>query len=321
MPVRRSDILWAYRSLLGRKPESDRVVDLHRSAADFRTLCESFIASDEFKDRVRPLKRRGGPKPVLALLPPLRIDTAADANELRQLWQRTRQVWTILGERQPFHSILTEDRFTPERWPEFESEFWGSGEAEAGDLVDYLDGLDALKLADSTLLEFGCGVGRVAIPLARSCARVIGYDISASHLALACDRASALGCGNISTIDLGEEVLREFEPCDVFYSRLVLQHNPPPIIGHVLRNLIRALKPGGIGVFQVPTYRVGYRFDLGATLRSPQPSDMEMHCFPQPELFALIAQAGALLIEVREDDTPKHPELFVSNSIVLRKPA
>jgi hypothetical protein len=48
---------------------------------------------------------------------------------------------------------------------------------------------------------------------------------------------------------------------------------------------------------------------------------MEMHCFPQPELFALIAQAGALLIEVREDDTPKHPELFVSNSIVLRKPA
>ena len=40
---------------LGREPECDRVVDLHLSAVDFRTLCESFIASDEFNDRVRPV--------------------------------------------------------------------------------------------------------------------------------------------------------------------------------------------------------------------------------------------------------------------------
>jgi hypothetical protein len=111
----------------------------------------------------------------------------------------------------------------------------------------------------------------------------------------------------------------EFAACEVFYSRIVLQHNPPPVIGLVLQKLIRALKPGGIGIFQVPTYRVAYHFNLRECLRSPQPHDMEMHCFPQAELFALVTQAGACLVEVREDDAPGHRNLFISSNFVIKK--
>jgi hypothetical protein len=46
---------------------------------------------------------------------------------------------------------------------------------------------------------------------------------------------------------------------------------------------------------------------------------MEMHCFPQAELFSLVTQAGASLVEMREDDAPGHRDLFISNNFVIKK--
>jgi SAM-dependent methyltransferase len=157
--------------------------------------------------------------------------------------------------------------------------------------------------------------------MAAASGRVMAYDISEPHLALGRARAAALGRTNIRMNAIGDALPDGFEACDLFYSRIVLQHNPPPIIGLVLQKLIRALKPGGIGIFQVPTYCVGYSFDLGKFLQSGQPQDMEMHCFPQEELFSLVAQAGARLVEVREDDAPGQRNLFISNNFVVKKGA
>ena len=177
----------------------------------------------------------------------------------------------------------------------------------------------SVKLADATLLEFGCGVGRVTIPLAAIAKSVIAYDISDRHLRFARERAAALGRTNIRAIAIGDSLPAQFEPCDVFYSRIVLQHNPPPIIGDILRKLIRSLARGGVGVFQVPTHYVGYVFSTGEALRSPQKFDMDMHSYPQAELFSLIAEEGARLIQVREDDAPGRRDLFISNTFVITK--
>jgi SAM-dependent methyltransferase len=318
MPVDRSNVIWAYRTFLGRQPENDGVVDLHCRAADFRTLCESFIGSNEFKILSGAAAKASGLVPPPILMPRLCINTSADPDELRRLWQRVRLAWEGLGERQPFHSVLTQDRFLPSGLSESETQFWETGEIEAQRIADYLaDG--HMKLAEATVLEFGCGVGRVTIPLAALSGRVVAYDISEPHLALGRARAAALGRTNIRMIAIGDALPDEFAACEVFYSRIVLQHNPPPVIGTVLQKLIRALKPGGIGIFQVPTYRVDYHFNLREFLQSPQPHDMEMHCFPQAELFSLVTQAGASLVEMREDDAPGHRDLFISNNFVIKK--
>ena len=47
--------------------------------------------------------------------------------------------------------------------------------------------------------------------------------------------------------------------------------------------------------------------------------DMEMHCYPQAEIFSILAQEGAHLIQMREDDSPDRPDMFVSNMFVLTK--
>jgi hypothetical protein len=36
---------------------------------------------------------------------------------------------------------------------------------------------------------------------------------------------------------------------DFFYSVIVLQHNPPPVIVHMLKTVFAQLNPGGIGYF------------------------------------------------------------------------
>lgn len=44
----RRDVLWAYRTVLRRDPESDEVVKLHQETSDLRKLVEAFLRSSEY---------------------------------------------------------------------------------------------------------------------------------------------------------------------------------------------------------------------------------------------------------------------------------
>jgi SAM-dependent methyltransferase len=303
----------------GRPPKSDQVVHNHRKAPGLRSLYQGFRRLAAL--RARPKANAGGARqaaPLPVFTPPLKVDTSADADALRQLWQSVRLAWESLGDERPFHSVLTEPQYLPDRVGETEAQFWESGRAEAEQLAHYLGSIGFASCKDLTVIEYGCGVGRVTVPLAAIAKEVVGYDISEPHLQLARQRALALGRTNIRLIALGD-LPAAFEPCDAFYSKIVLQHNPPPLIGYLLRTLIRSLRRGGVGVFQVPTYYAGYRFDLHSALQSPQHSDMEMHCYPQADLFSLFADEGARLVHAREDDTPGRRDIFVSQVFVLMK--
>jgi SAM-dependent methyltransferase len=317
MPVAESDVIWAYRTFLGREPESDAVVREHCGISDLRTLCEVMIASAEFRVRWGRPPSSSSDQNVPNLILRQSIETSASEQELRQLWERARQAWVHLGRERPYYSVSTDDRYAPLRFGESERHFWESGESEARHLADYLTDI-GVNLASAVVVEYGCGVGRVAIPLAAIAASVVGYDISEPHLKLARLRAEAVGRTNFRAVPV-HDLPNELEPCDVFYSRIVLQHNAPPVIGHLIRLLIRSLRLGGIGVFQVPTHFYAYRFGVGAALRAPQKMDMDMHCYPQADIFSIIAQEGAHLIQMREDDATGRPDLFVSNVFALTK--
>jgi SAM-dependent methyltransferase len=301
----------AYRHTLGRNPATDRIA---------RGVIARFRESRWVSNLASPLAVDGA---LPVFLPQLAIETTASPQELREMWTQTRQAWEQLGSERPFHSVLTEPRYLPGTFAEAERDFWQSGESEASVLAGYLADLGLLKLENASALEYGCGVGRVTVPLAGHVRTMTAYDLSAPHLALARERAALMGRSNVRLVLLENPLGAEFDSCDLFYSRIVLQHNPPPIIGHLLRNLIRALKPGGLGIFQVPTYGVGYNFRVAEYLGSMKSSDtslnMEMHCYPQAELFSLIAQEGARVVQVRDDNATGRPDLYVSNTFVIRK--
>jgi SAM-dependent methyltransferase len=296
-----------YRGTVGRRPSADRIA---------RSLIGWVRHVGTAPDLASPVAIDGA---VPVFVPRLRVEVAAGPRELEQMWSLVRRAWESLGQERPFHSVLTEDRYMPGHVSEAEAHFWQSGESEATVLAGYLADLGLVRLHDAALLEYGCGVGRVTVPLAGLVRQVTAYDLSEPHLKLARERAALSGRRNVRMILLDNPIDTDFEPCDIFYSRIVLQHNPPPIIGHVLSKLIRALKAGGIGVFQVPTYCIGYHFSVADYLSAPGFLDMEMHCYPQVDLFALIAREGARVIQVRDDNATGRPDLFVSNTFVVMK--
>ena len=87
----------------------------------------------------------------------------------------------------------------------------------------------------------------------------------------------------------------------------------------ILRRALTLLRPGGLAVFQIPTYSSHYRFDIEEYLASPvPPSGLELHFLPQSILFKLVREAGCALLEVIEDGLVGDPQCL-SNSVVVVK--
>src|SRR5580704_5530841 len=62
-----------------------------------------------------------------------------------------------------------------------DSEFFATGECEVGQLIQTLQGLSYPKLFKNAL-DFGCGVGRLTLPLSQRFENTWGIDISAPML-------------------------------------------------------------------------------------------------------------------------------------------
>ena len=212
--------------------------------------------------------------------------------------------------------MLTNAQFLPQRLGQTIGEFWASGEHEGEQIVRTLRRHG--HSLTGTCVEYGCGVGRMTMVLARGFREVHGYDISAAHLRCAQERAGELDVRNVVLHECPAGILLQLEPCDFFYSRIVFQHNPPPVIVELIRMALGALKRGGIAIFQVPTYITGYHFNLTEWLSTDHPLDMQMHCVPQSRIFQLIAEHGCMALEVREDNSTGSDRML-SNVFVARK--
>jgi SAM-dependent methyltransferase len=320
MPVTREEIVSCYRIILGREPESDNVINGYLSVPDFQTLRSTFLNSAEFQESAAYLIGSVQKLPFLALnLPANPIDYLATSSQLGQCIARIKTVWSHLGVIKPHFSVLTHSDFLPENLGGNIDTFWSSGDGDATDVEKILERHGYGSIADKTCVEYGCGVGRVSSALVRRFKRVHAYDISEGHLAVAQQRLNDIGAENGQLHLCSDRPLDPLEKCDVFFSRIVFQHNPPPVIHHLVKNAFQALNPGGIAIFQVPTYQTGYSFNIEKWLAAKLTLEMEMHCLPQHAIFTLAEEEGCELREVREDDSAGLFSQFVSNSFVVRK--
>jgi SAM-dependent methyltransferase len=107
-----------------------------------------------------------------------------------------------------------------------------------------------------TVLDYGCGDGRVTRHLARQFESVVAVDSNPSYLlALADGRIRNVRC--VFTDGTGGKLPREL-PDDwspsVFYSSCVFIHTPRETTKAVLDAMTRVLAPGCIAAFQLPIY-------------------------------------------------------------------
>lgn len=105
--------------------------------------------------------------------------------------------------------------------------------------------------SSDTVLEIGCGTGTTALKLAPFIARIVGSDVSNEMVAIAKEKAVALGCQNVEfTVAAAER-----GPASDGSYDAVLAFNLLHLISDrssTLARIHRLLKPGGLFISKTP---------------------------------------------------------------------
>jgi 2-polyprenyl-3-methyl-5-hydroxy-6-metoxy-1,4-benzoquinol methylase len=313
--ISKSDVVSAYRLFLGREPESDQAIASHLGAGSPAELRRIFLDSEEFQQRLVAFSQNTADNFIPLTVAPNRVEVQVEPKELRLLLERIGHAWTHLGATAPLWSVLTDPKYVPGSAGANVASFYESGLADIDILQATLQRCaPAFDLQGARVIEHGCGVGRVTVHLAKLCTHVAACDISEPHLLHAKKHLEQNKVGNVALSKVTIDQLQPEGECDLWFSRIVLQHNPPPVIAEVIRQAFLKVSPGGVAIFQVPSYRVGYEFSVTKYLESDPLLVMEMHAIPQFEVFTIAQSCGMTLREVREDNSTGAPHLFVSNS-------
>jgi len=312
----RTDIQYAFRLILGREMEDERVITKFiADIPDITRLRKAFLGSDEFRAYIAKTDPRSTDFAYPRTAP--NIETTATEEQLQRLIKHVEGVWTSLGSSEPYWSVLTHDKYKIEKITEHSEEFFNSGKQGVSD-INITCARNRIDLSNKkTCFELGCGVGRVSIWLAEKFEKVIAADISMPHLNIAREIGKQAERTNISFLHLDKiDRIKTVEPFDFFFSVLVLQHNPPPIIRYLLENILGKLKPGGVAFFQIITGLKDYSF-VNNKYPTHTTGEMEMHAFPQRDLFQLVDQQNCEIVEFRTDSMTS---LFMaSHAVLLRK--
>lgn len=319
--VTRAEVELAYQKFLGRMPESEAALEGWLHVPDIDTLSQTFCNSDEYKTLQNSAANLVRP-PINPLdWPACFIESHVDAVTLESLINHVEESWTFLGETEPFYSVLTTPSFLKSSFDQNRTSFYESAQRDIDRLSAFAARAGVALPLNGMAFEFGCGVGRVTRLLGKVFARVIAADISASHLLLAEQMVTSNNASEHVSFRLLNKPAAIFEvrDYDFFFSVMVLQHNPPPVMAQILDAALQGLNMGGFAYFQVPTYRLGYAFRSKDYLDNLGPKgNMEMHVLPQKEVLSIIDRNRCKLLEVREDDYTGHED-GISNTFFLRK--
>lgn len=160
-----------------------------------------------------------------------------------------KEKWEKFGEENPYYAVLTLDKFDKGKLSDdAKNEFFKTG----FEYIDRIWGEIKIHFDENfyphSAVDFGCGVGRLAIPLAEKAGTVTGIDISEKMLEKARENSRRYGFDNTSFYQTDEFFSTNHETFDLIHSTIVFQHINPKEGLKIFENLIKVLNEGGIGV-------------------------------------------------------------------------
>ena len=157
--------------------------------------------------------------------------------------------WEQWGSRDPYFGVLSADRYRADRLDaRAREEFFASGEAHVSSCFEIIRRHFAPSFAPARTLDFGCGVGRLVIPLARRCAEVVGVDVSTTMMAEARRNCEALELRNVTFVQSDDDLSRLQGTFDFIHTFIVLQHIPVRRGERLVSRLLDHLAPGGFAM-------------------------------------------------------------------------
>lgn len=140
--------------------------------------------------------------------------------------------WIRFGEVDPYFGVFASEKYHGALTTESKNEFFQSGEAHVADVFSHLPSFHPKRT-----LDFGCGVGRLTLALAKRSDSVLGVDVSAGML-----KQAELNCAHLGNVELSTSIAGQF---DFVHSHIVFQHIPPKLGYALIDQILSALLPGG----------------------------------------------------------------------------
>jgi 2-polyprenyl-3-methyl-5-hydroxy-6-metoxy-1,4-benzoquinol methylase len=218
--------------------------------------------------------------------------------------------WQKWGEQDPYFGVLSADVFRKSNLTEENRiEFFRTGEAHVEEIFAKIRRHLAAEFNPSRSIDFGCGVGRLVVPLSRKCSEVTGIDVADSMLAEARINCSREHVANASFVKSDDQLSQLTGNYDLIHSVIVFQHIPPARGMHLVGELLKHLAPGGVVALQFfyrsdapklvrALLKLRYRVPLinslrnilrGRPMREPA---MQLHCYDLEALIDSFKTAG-----------------------------
>ncbi len=155
--------------------------------------------------------------------------------------------WEAYGESDPYYGVLSSDRFKSDRLDaSAKAEFFESGEKHVDYMMQTIRSVFDPRFQPRRVLDFGCGVGRCTIPLAKIAEEVVSLDVSPSMLREAEKNCAERSIENVRFLESDDQLSGIAGSFDVIHSFLVFLHIPPARGRVILRRMVDLLADGGV---------------------------------------------------------------------------
>jgi SAM-dependent methyltransferase len=177
--------------------------------------------------------------------------SASAAGQVHAVACDTDRNWEKWARRDPYYAVLSADEFKAENFdPARREQFFDSGIEHIAWVLEIAEQQFG-PVARANALDFGCGVGRLIIPLSERFNHATGLDVAPTMIEIARANCSQAGRTNIefmvsNGLDLPPDLRFEF-----IHSVLVFQHIAPETGLRIVEQLLERLAPGGVFVLHV----------------------------------------------------------------------
>jgi SAM-dependent methyltransferase len=249
------------------------------------------------------------------------------------------KTWEYFGRKDPYFGVLTQEGFRGDKLTEeARNAFFDTGKSYVDFILGALRETLGMSLERRHGLDFGCGVGRLTIPLARASASIIGVDISEAMLDEARKNSRARGISNATFATSDDQLSAVSAPLGFVHSFIVFQHIPTRRGEAIVKRMIDLLEDDGVGVLHftcawstktsltrrlltgayesVPLVYAARNALKGRAVREPM---MQMNRYNLNRVFTILHEGGCHRVHVRFTETRHYGEPYYGVILFFQK--
>lgn len=159
--------------------------------------------------------------------------------------------WEKFGKDNPYYGVIVDEKYkTKNLNNDIKTDFFTSGENYVKSVFSVIESSLGSEFKPQMALDFGCGTGRLTIPLAKRSNKIMAIDISESVLKEAAKNAQDFGLTNIDFKPFSDTLISS-NKFDFINTYIVLQHINVDRGMAIIRSMLSSLEENGIAVIHV----------------------------------------------------------------------